>query len=422
MELTKVIKRKLKNNSKKLLNNIIFLFIGISGALLIRILRPFILIRIGSLVGSRIGHFALNTELYICEKINKINTPKSRYMDFFYLDPENNRPICNKNLLKLWLRTIKIYPAWLLSPVDRVNHFIQSKSYQINAPIQSDRDIFNLIDKTPFTHLALTREEEIHGSAVLRKMGIPENKKFVCLIARDSAYLPMHLGGNLSDYEYHDYRDVDIGDYLFAAKKIAEMGYFVIRMGVKVHKKLPRIHSNIIDYAESEFRSEFMDIYLGAKCFFCISNGVGFDAIPYIYRRPIAYTNMVPFNCFASFGSQNIGIFKHHVELLTNKKLSIKESQRLGVFSATSSMDYLEKNIFLHNNTQEEIFDLCEEMILRLNGDWIEQDAAQERQKKFWECYVDASSKTQRNGQPLHGEVKAKIGEKFLKQNNYLME
>ena len=40
--------------------------------LLVIILRPFILIRFGLLHSDRIGHFATNTELSLCEK-KKIN-------------------------------------------------------------------------------------------------------------------------------------------------------------------------------------------------------------------------------------------------------------------------------------------------------------------------------------------------------------
>ena len=40
-------------------------------------------------------------------------------------------------------------------------------------------------------------------------------------------------------------------------------------------------------YLQKNKRTEFMDIYLGANCEFCISTMCGFDAIPYIFRKPI---------------------------------------------------------------------------------------------------------------------------------------
>jgi len=426
MKIVKSFKKLIKNKSKKILNNIYFCIIGVLGALILRILRPIILIRIGSLVGSRIGHFALNTELYICEKNNKINTPKEKYVDLFYLDPENNRPICNKSLLAIWRRVLKIYPAYLLYPIDKINrNYLKSRSYEVNSPAQSDRDIYGLIDKTPFPHLEFTRNEEKHGSLVLREMGVLADKKFICLIARDSAYLPEHLGGNYTDYEYHNYRDVNIDDYLLAPNKIAEMGYYVIRMGAKVQKNITSSHPNVIDYAVSKFRSDFMDIYLGAKCFFCISNGVGFDAVPYIYRRPIVYTNMVPFNYFCTFGRQNIGIFKHHICKISDTKLSMKCLNDRGVFSATTSKSYSEKNILLMDNSPEEIFEVCEEMIIKINGGKEEKGEGEGEemalQTKFSEEFIAISLENKYRQLPLHGEFLAKIGKKFLLQNKHLL-
>ena len=35
---------------------------------IVRIIRPFILIRFGTLCSSRIGHYAANTEIYLCER------------------------------------------------------------------------------------------------------------------------------------------------------------------------------------------------------------------------------------------------------------------------------------------------------------------------------------------------------------------
>ena len=47
--------------------------LALSFMLLIIILRPFILIRFGLLHSDRIGHFATNTELSLCEKKKIIN-------------------------------------------------------------------------------------------------------------------------------------------------------------------------------------------------------------------------------------------------------------------------------------------------------------------------------------------------------------
>ena len=55
----------------------------------------------------------------------------------------------------------------------------------------------------------------------------------------------------------------------------------------KFNEKLKSNNKKIIDYANSNLRSEFMDIFLGAKCNFCISTGHGFDMLPYVFNKPI---------------------------------------------------------------------------------------------------------------------------------------
>ena len=56
----------------------------------IRALRPWVLIRFGRLLSSRIGHFIINTELYCCEcDLEKNN---SKRLDFFY----HGGPVSNK--------------------------------------------------------------------------------------------------------------------------------------------------------------------------------------------------------------------------------------------------------------------------------------------------------------------------------------
>ena len=136
--------------------------------------------------------------------------------------------------------------------------------------------------------------------------------QFVCLIVRDSAYLDSQIP---NDWNYHNYRDSDIQNYVLAAEALAERGYFVIRMGAKVHAAMNSAHPKVIDYATNGMRSDFMDIYLGAKCHFAISTGSGWDSIPEIQRRPVVFVNYVPVGYLSTFRNLTISIVKHHFYL-----------------------------------------------------------------------------------------------------------
>lgn len=377
--------------------------------ILIRLIRPWLLVRIGNLASSRIGHFAANTELYLCERDAGINVHQQRYVDLFYM---GSKPICNRQLAIMWMRLLRIWPAWILGPISRVNRLIPSGAiHDIGNNTQHDRDVHNLLDRLP-SHLKFTEEEEASGEAGLRAMGIAVGAKFVCLHVRDSAYLDAHQPG---DWTYHNYRNSDIQNYVLAAEELASRGYFVVRMGAEVREAIKTDHPRVIDYATNGMRSDFMDIYLGAKCAFCISTGTGFDAVPYIFRRPIAYVNLVPLGYLPTYGTKFLGITKHHFWETQNRELTLAEIFTHGVGFCMRSSNYESKGIILIENTPEEIRDVVIEMVERLNGTWQAHEDDDVLQHKFWEIFP-SDAKTP-DGKPLHGEIRAPFGAAFLRNN-----
>lgn len=379
--------------------------------LAIRLIRPWLLVRWGRLASGRIGHFAANTELYLCERDAGINVPQKRYVDFFYMD--NNRLICNQYLAMMWKRVLRIWPGWMLSPISRINSLMPGGMiHEIGSNTKHDRDVHNLLDRFP-PHLKFTPEEESIGKVGLSAMGIPQGAHFVCLIVRDSAYLDMLAPDKGS---YHNYRDSDIRNFILAAEELTNRGYFVIRMGAKVKEAMPTAHPRIIDYATNGMRSDFMDIYLGAKCEFCISTGTGFDAVPYIFRRPIVYLNIVPPGYLCTFRSQFLNIIKHHWATDENRELVLSEIFNRGVGFAQYTSDYESKGIKLIENTPEEIRDVVVEMVERLNSTWHPHEADEALQQCFWEIIPTHAVDPVRGG-PLHGEIRARFGANFLRNN-----
>ena len=127
----------------------------------------------------------------------------------------------------MWRRQLLILPNWLLFPLSKVNiflnKFISGGNYHMIGfnnitaiSTNSDRDIHNLIEKFQ-PHISFTKEEEIKGKKILSDFGIPEHAKFVCLIARDSAYLDRakDLENLPNRFDYHRYRDGDIDKFIF---------------------------------------------------------------------------------------------------------------------------------------------------------------------------------------------------------------
>jgi putative glycosyltransferase (TIGR04372 family) len=314
----------------------------------------------------------------------------------------------------MWRRKIHIFSRILLEPLHIANKIIPfSFINEVPDNQQEDRDILNLLEiHSP--HLIFTQEEEEEGKTILKSMGIKYGDKFVCLIVRDSAYLEQ-TNKNLS-WQYHNYRDCDINNYKITAEFLTKQGYFVIRMGANTNQLFETDNPQIIDYATNGMRSEFMDIYLGAKCTFCISSSLGWDSIPEIFNRPIVYTNILPIGYLRTSSKKSINLSKHFVRIIDNKELNLSEifSDELGFL--LRSEDYFKRGIKLVENSSEEILDVVKEMIELINNNFILSEELERLQKYFWKKFP-VSSLEKNNHRPLHGKINAIYSSTFLKKN-----
>ena len=412
----KVIAKKLRSSFYLLLQAPIYL-ISIPLIITLHLIKPWYLIRWDELISSRIGHFAIEVELYFCERDAGINTPTQKHLDLFYM----KKYVCNKQLEKMWRRNLIVLPDWLLRPLSRVNRFFclfisSFKEHEI-AINDKDSNIHNLIDKLP-AHISFTDKEELKGKEILKKFGLAKDAKFVCLHVRDAGYLNRHIKHEYMGerWQYHSYRNGDIDKYVLAAEELARRGYYVFRIGINVLKPLKSSNPKVIDYANSDMRSDFMDIYLSAKCNFFISPGSGIDGISLIFRRPIAYIGSLPFIHIGRSSKETLVLTKHHINKKTQQELTISEIFSTNVASAFETKEYELNNVELEENSPEEIRDLVIEMDERLSGRWKETKEDLLLQKKFWSIFEDRI-KGLNLQKPIDKKIKIGFGAKFLREN-----
>ena len=392
--------------------NIILCAFAIPVVLILRLIRPWLLIRWGRLFGSRIGHFAFNTELCLLRYESGLTKPRQKHLDVFFI----SGPICNKQLATMWKRALPVLPSWILSPIDTVNQYMPGRERHIIIKTFADRDIDNLSDKFP-PHLQFTDKEDARGQAGLKDMGIPEGSRFVCLLVRDNAYLNQFSSG----WSYHNYRDCNVQNYLLAAEELAERGYFVIRMGALVREPMKSDHPRVIDYATNGLRSDFMDIYLGSKCDFAISTSSGWDWIPgYLFRKPVVFTNFVPLGYMLTYSSRFINISKKYYSTSEKRELTLREIFARNLGFIRSGAEYSSNGIQLVENSPEELRDVVVEMAECLNGTWQAHPEDQVLQSRFWKLFPsDAVDET---GKRLHGEIRSRFGASFLRKNRSWLE
>jgi putative glycosyltransferase (TIGR04372 family) len=321
----------------------------------------------------------------------------------------------------MWERKFIFLSGYLLNPIDRINKLIPGwKTHTIEFLYQ---DFSNLIEKyQPFD---FTPDEEAHGKEMLNKFGLKDDDKFVCFAIRDSAYQLRKIPSRFRDWSYQDFRHQDIDNFVLAAEELTKRGYYVFRMGVVVHKAFNSNNPKIIDYPFSGLRSDFMDVYLGAKCSFCLSTGMGFDDVPYIFRRPIALIQCPIGNISKShaYSEKFLIITKHHILKKENRRLSLSEIFSHGAAYLGDTKSYEQKGVELVDNTPEEIRDLAIETAENTEFKKQLNPEQEELQKTFKNLFAKNLAKPfeyagkKYNTNHLHGHIRSHFSTKFLKEN-----
>jgi putative glycosyltransferase (TIGR04372 family) len=381
--------------------NLLQLILAALPLLLVRALRPVILIRFDHLPTQSIGSLAFYPEAYLCQRDEDAGAPRT--LDIFY----HVEPVSNHQLKRMWNRKLHVSP--LAGPIDRLNRRLPGGGAHLVCSRRSGgRDMNGLLFRNP-PHLALTQQEERFGQDGLRDLGIPQGAPFVCFFARDSAYEDVKSQGQQT--YHHRYRDSSIHRYLEAAEKLVERGYFAVRMGHIVNETLQTVHPGIIDYA-TDGRTDFMDIYLSAKCRMFLTGGAGIEQVSEIFRRPIAYVNWPNLNLITAGGRNNLFIPKTLRLIREDRILGFKELIDSGISGFTSSAQFDDQGIELVENIPNEIASLVVEMDERLKGTWATTREDEELQARFWSLF---------RPDQLHEDSRPRIGAELLRQHQALL-
>ncbi|MFC2117214.1 TIGR04372 family glycosyltransferase [Bacteroidota bacterium] len=392
-----------------------FILLSFLIVLLIRLFSPLIVIRLGTVDVGRIGGIYPG-EWYLTEKAAGLH--KGRYIDFFYFNKSTNH--VNQQWEKMWKQALPYLPGneiWKnmltlnrLFPGSQKHEILKSKRIFTN-------DMFlNAVLKNRSPNISFTVKEEEKGIKALDKIGIPRGKPYICFHNRDSSFLDdAYIKLNWS---YHNYRDSHIKNYVPAAEEMAKLGYFAIRMGAIVKDPIQSSNPQLIDYATSNKRTDFNDVYIGSHCRFFLCSNVGISVIPEMLRIPVIYVNWTRMVLLTIgphpylWASPSLFIFKKFYLKKDNRYMSFSEILNLKFGGKDTYEIFARLNLVLIENTAEEIIAVTIEMEQRLNDSWQNTEEDEELQKRFWALFDPDK----------HKNPAWRIGTEFLRQNRELLK
>ena len=304
---------------------------------------------------SRIGHLAMNTELFL----RRVSAGMLTGALVRLTDHASGSFVANQQLYEMIRRK---HPVFEMTQDTYLK--LLKEGHEEGGVLNSGSNEFLEFNTIP-PQLEFLPEEHVRGEKILEELGI-YGKEYVCMHNRTSDYLAEAFPS--VNFRYHDYRDCSIENYIMAAEWLTSQGVYVVRMGQVASDPMVTENPMIIDYTNTR-RTDFGDIYLPAHCKFFLGNTAGIWLIATIFGRNNATANNIPFDMTPLL----------HGDIYINKNIDIPFSQQLDLnINAFES-----KNIPVSENSPEQILCLAMEMTYRLGKVYAEKPHVSGLRSKF---------------------------------------
>ncbi len=394
---------------------VLLLPVTITSVLVMRLLRPFVVVRICSINASRIGHLSMDPEMGMAEKEIGIWLPRRPVFDVWYVW-RGRYPVANQQMLTMWRRSLRIWPAWFWRRIDAVSrllpggaaHIVPYRKGMSGVLDHLQGDVFGAMRRT-HPHVAFTDQEVREARQQIDRAGQDPTAPHVCFLVRDPAYLQSVVPG---DHSAHDFRDSDIAKFIPAMHWLADQGVVVYRMGSVVRDPIAETDPRIVDYATDGMRSELLDIWLSATCEFFVSTGTGLDSVANVFRRTRVFADLGQLMGL-NLSFDTVSIVKLLFSEAKGRPLTLRESVDIGALSFVNSAALTSRGLVLRGNTPEEIVAVVREVHERRTGVWIprsDEDELQQRLLASLPHYMKA------------GDVIGRVGYEFLRDHSWWLD
>lgn len=169
-------------------------------------------------------------------------------------------------------------------------------------------------------------------------------------------------------HPYHDVRNADPLTYASAVEAIVARGGWVVRMGdpMLTSTKLPPM-DHVVDYAHSDAKSDWMDVFLWADCRFLIGSCSGPAQIPGTFGVPVVQTNWCPV-APRYWNARDLQIPKLYWSDKESRLLTFAESIAPPLGFAQLPHHFADAGVRVIDNTPEELREVVVEMLDRVEG------------------------------------------------------
>lgn len=308
--------------------------------------------------------------------------------------------IPNKQLFEMWKRLLRVVPSFVagtLIRAKRIAPMLNISEYRYSSLLSVDRYLDRSVNNLRFT------PEEIDQALVeMRNAGINPKIPWVCLIVRSRNMIE-------TDSEL---RSRSIEDFVEAAELMAANGVQVIRMGAANSSRLVTKHESIIDYANSGFRTELLDLYLLAHCAFAVSTLSGPDAVCMAFRRPVLYVDIANYAlCFS--GTQLTTWVPAVLSVTrTGERLTLDKAFECGAGWFWRDSQFRDAGLTVRQSSSVEIANYTYEMIQRyVTNELMDESALQEDYRRVFAKAMGPL------GLQWHGEIRSRISTNALNRD-----
>lgn len=377
--------------------------------LLLRLMKPFILFRFGSIRNDRIGHFTADTSYYLA---TMPDVTGHEIVDLFWFTGKHSN--------EQWARMVKseLRVRWYVKYLYLLNRKLPGGSQHIVPPMIRSRDTQGIFQK-PVKKFELMPEDNKRAETWMEKRGWLPGQPIICLLVRDSEYLSktkLHSNAETApalegtnNWHYHNYRDTDIKTYRQSISFLLDCGYWVVRMSKIASEPVGLEHNRFIDYPFVSDQDDLMDIWLSRNCRMFISVGSGIDVLADIYCIPAVLVNAIPLRSFHTW-KNNIWVPKYLSWRSTNKLLSLREHLQ---HAYSTTMEYDHAGIAITDLSSADILEAILEQEQRMNGTWADTADDVQRQSRAWEIFKASPDFSKFHN---YKDPNARIGAHFLRK------